>query len=245
MIMKIREKRIIKYMLLCAFALLMLFAMSSAVFADEATTGAEIPKDAESYTLTYPDGTVITENEQGEPLTYDDVARLMNDENWKLMASGLVSDENGEVPLPATWEKGTIKIIETKVPEGYTQGEVSEIIAELEDGIATFVNPKVKDPDPVTPVDPAPTDPSEPSKPSVDPTPTKPDTPSPTPTKTTPDTPTPTPTKTTNPPAAKTGDTSDIVLWTGVLGLAMASACTLISRRSRKEGTSKVAWYNR
>ena len=37
------------------------------VFADEATTGEEIPKDAESYTLTYPDGTVITENEQGEP----------------------------------------------------------------------------------------------------------------------------------------------------------------------------------
>lgn len=163
------------------FTMALIIASSAPVFADEAATGAEIPKDAESYTLTYPDGTVITENEQGEPLTYDDVVRLMNDENWRLMARGLVSDENGEIPLPATWEKGTIKIIETKVPEGYTQGEVSEIIAELEDGIATFVNPKVKDPT----------------------------------------------------PAAKTGDTSDIVLWTGVLGLAMASAWTLRAHKDR------------
>lgn len=194
-----KKVSITKYILFVTLALTLLVATSITVFADEAGSEAEIPTEGVTYTLTYPDGSVITENESGEPLTYDDVTRLMKEENWKLLASGLVSDENGEAALPATWEKGTIKIIETKVPEGYTQGEVSEVIAELENGTATLINPKIKDPEPS--VEPKPSDPVEPSKPSVDPTPT-------------------TPAEPTEPVAAKTGDSNDILPWIGILMLA-------------------------
>lgn len=65
----LKSFRIITIILVGALVIMMALVIASAapVFADEAATGADIPKDAESYTLTYPDGTVITENEQGEP----------------------------------------------------------------------------------------------------------------------------------------------------------------------------------
>lgn len=107
-----------------------------------ATENEEIPKEGVTYTLTYPDGTVITENESGQPLTYDDVMEAMEIENWKLLGDGYTSDENGKAVLPADWADGTIRLIETKVPAGYTQGEQSEKTAELKDGSTKFVNPK-------------------------------------------------------------------------------------------------------
>ena len=64
------------------------------------------------------------------------------------MASGLVSDADGKVELKAAWKEGTIRIVETKVPAGYTQGDESEKTAKLQDGTVEFVNPKEKDPKP-------------------------------------------------------------------------------------------------
>ena len=101
----------------------------------------EIPPDAETYTLTYPDGSTYTTND------YQEVQRLLKEENWKKMATGLTSDKNGNVELPAEWTTGTIKIVEAKVPAGYTQGDKQKIV-KLEDKETTFVNPKVKPPVP-------------------------------------------------------------------------------------------------
>lgn len=121
--------------------LALIFTMGCvAVFAED-----EIPKTDVTYTLTYPDGTTVTQNEKGSALTYDDVQKLLKTENWRKMATGLVSGADGKVNLDPSWTKGTIRIVETKVPAGYTQGEESEKTAKLEDGSTTFVNPREDD----------------------------------------------------------------------------------------------------
>ena len=121
---------------------------------------SNIPESGVKYTLTYPDGTAVTTNEDGDPLTYQDVEEALKEENWLLLLSDLKSDAEGRVELPAEWDiNGTIKIVETKVPEGYTEGDVKEQTVLLEEGTAIFVNPK--DPDPVNP-DPEKPDPDKP-----------------------------------------------------------------------------------
>lgn len=121
--------------------LALMFTMGcAAVFAED-----EIPKTGVTYTLTYPDGTTVTQNEKGSALTYDDVQKLLKTENWRKMATGLVSGADGKVNLDPSWTKGTIRIVETKVPAGYMQGEESEKTAKLEDGSTTFVNPREDD----------------------------------------------------------------------------------------------------
>lgn len=116
-------------------------SLNAAAFAQD----KEIPKDGVSYTLTYPDGTAVTEKD-GKPLTYDDVSEALKEENWKLLLTGQVSDANGKVGFPASWkQEGAIKIIETKVPAGYTQGSSKELVTDLKEKSATFLNPKVKE----------------------------------------------------------------------------------------------------
>lgn len=139
-------KRVIKKVSAILLAIVLLWGIglninTMVVFAEEEE---DIPQVGVSYTLTYPDGTVVKEKD-GNPLTYEDVQEALKEENWKLLGSDYISDENGKVNLPASWQKGTIKIIETVVPEGYTQGSESEKIVELEDGSVTFVNPKEKE----------------------------------------------------------------------------------------------------
>ena len=142
-------------------------------FAEET---AEIPKEGVKYKLTYPDGTVVTENEDGEPLTYDDVVRLQKEENWRKIGSGLVTDSEGKIVLPESWKKGMIKIVETQVPEGYTWGSVFQQIADLTLGSVTFINPKVTEPtdptetEPTEPTETKPTEPTETEPTETDPT---------------------------------------------------------------------------
>lgn len=137
-------KRTLAGLLLAMLAIIMaLTAQGMSVYAED-----DIPESGVRYTLTYPDGTVVTENAEGEPLSYNDVQELLKPANWKKMAEGLASDANGKVELDAAWKEGTIRIVETKVPAGYTQGDDSEKTAELEDGTVKFVNPKEKDPEP-------------------------------------------------------------------------------------------------
>ena len=102
----------------------------------------EIPKQGVTYTLTYPDGTTVTENAEKKPLTYGDVIEALKEENWKLLGSDFTSDENGKVNLPTTWTKGTIRIVEKKVPAGYLQGNETEKTVDLKDGDTKFINPK-------------------------------------------------------------------------------------------------------
>ena len=142
--MKMMKKTgITKHILCGALTLMLLFSTGIAAHAAGSASGETVPKDADSYTLTYPDGTVVTENENGEPLTYDDVVRLQKEENWKKIGSGFTSDKNGNAKLPSSWKKGTIKIVETKVPAGYKKGKITEKVVELESGSTTFVNPKI------------------------------------------------------------------------------------------------------
>ncbi|MBQ6623486.1 MAG: InlB B-repeat-containing protein [Mogibacterium sp.] len=141
-------KRTLAGLLLAMLAIIMaLTAQGMSVYAED-----DIPESGVRYTLTYPDGTVVTENAEGEPLSYNDVQELLKPAGWKKMASGLVSDADGKVELNAAWKEGTIRIVETKVPAGYTQGDESEKTAELEDDSVEFVNPKEKEPEP-TPSD--------------------------------------------------------------------------------------------
>lgn len=101
-----------------------------------------IPKEGVLYTLTYPDGTRITSNEEGAPLEYADVTNALKEENWILLGSGFRSDANGKATLPAAWTEGTIRIVETKVPEGYTRGTESEKVTDLKAGSVKFINPR-------------------------------------------------------------------------------------------------------
>lgn len=104
----------------------------------------DIPETGVSYTLTYPDGTVVKEKD-GKPLTYNDVKEALKEDSWKLLSSDQKSDADGIINLPATWKaEGVIKIIETKVPAGYKQGAISEKVVDLKEKSATFVNPKEK-----------------------------------------------------------------------------------------------------
>lgn len=148
--MKMMKKvRMTNGILVSVLALTLLFAAGITAFAaGTASDEKSIPEDAESYTLTYPDGTVVTKNENGEPLTYADVTRLLKEENWKEMAMGLTSDEKGNVILDPQWEKGTIKIVETGVPEGYLKGGETEKVVDLAEGNTTFVNPRKPQPEP-------------------------------------------------------------------------------------------------
>ena len=139
------------------FAMCFLFVSPQVASAEEGGIAGDIPQENATYTLTYPDGTVVTENEDGTPLTYEDVLRLQQTENWKLLGSGFTTDKNGEAELPAEWSEGTVRIVETKVPAGYTKGDETEKIVELADGETTFVNPKEKTPDPATPESKTPT----------------------------------------------------------------------------------------
>lgn len=130
-------KKIYKYKNYLLTILLSLLVFLVPVYAED----EEIPPDAETYTLTYPDGSTYTTTD------YQEVQRLLKEENWKKIGSGFTSDKNGNVELPAGWTSGTIKIVETKVPSGYTQGDKQKIV-KLEDKETTFVNPKSKPPVP-------------------------------------------------------------------------------------------------
>ena len=174
--MKMMKKvRMTNGILVSVLALTLLFAAGITAFAaGTASDEKSIPEDAESYTLTYPDGTVVTKNENGEPLTYADVTRLLKEENWKEMAMGLTSDEKGNVILDPQWEKGTIKIVETGVPEGYLKGGETEKVVDLAEGNTTFVNPRKPqpEPDPQPSEDPPAPDSGEP-QPEPDPQPSE------------------------------------------------------------------------
>ena len=100
-----------------------------------------IPSEGVVYTVTYPDGSIVTENEAGKPLGYQDVLRLLQEENWKHMGS-YTTDKNGEILLPAAWREGRLRILESKAPEGYLMGEVKEKTVDLKEGSILFVNPR-------------------------------------------------------------------------------------------------------
>lgn len=94
-----------------------------------------------TYTLTYPDGSVVTTTDKAE-------AEQLEGE-WKLLYSG-ETDADGNIVLEGWAESGEIKVVETEVPEGYT-AETTETITDLANGSVTIVNTKVTEPDPGKP----------------------------------------------------------------------------------------------
>ncbi|MBQ6476703.1 MAG: hypothetical protein IJJ34_10945 [Clostridia bacterium] len=85
------------------------------------------------FTLTYPDGTVVTTDDEEE-------AQRLADE-WKLLYTG-TTDDKGEITLEGWAQEGQILIRETEVPSGY-KAETTETTADLKDGEVTIVNQKI------------------------------------------------------------------------------------------------------
>ncbi len=85
------------------------------------------------FTLTYPDGTVVTTDDEEE-------AKRLADE-WKLLYTG-TTDDKGEIALEGWAQEGQILIRETEVPSGY-KAETTETTADLKDGEVTIVNQKI------------------------------------------------------------------------------------------------------
>ena len=115
------------------FAMGFLIVLSGHAYAapDEGT-----PKDAQNYTLTWPDGTSKTYE------TYDDM--LADYDTYKLLAENLETDDQGNIVLPDKWqESGEIRIEEIEFPKGYTGDKYTDV--NLSDGGATIVNEKVPD----------------------------------------------------------------------------------------------------
>ena len=85
------------------------------------------------FTLTYPDGTVVTTDDEEE-------AQRLADE-WKLLYTG-TTDDKGEITLEGWAQEGQILIRETEVPSGY-KAETTETTTDLKDGEVTIVNQKI------------------------------------------------------------------------------------------------------
>lgn len=180
--------------IICVFLLLLGFISLNAE--GETTTEPEV-----TITLTYPDGST--------EIVHSIEEAKAKQEEWKLLYEG-ETDEEGLIILPEWAEEGEIKIVETKIPEGYT-AETTETIVELSEKEAEIINNKVEPtptptPTPTPQVTPTPT---PETTPEPSPTPVFKATPTPeiTPTPTTPtSTPTPQPTKTV--PVPNTDDDS-------------------------------------
>ena len=90
------------------------------------------------YTLTYPDGSVVTTRDEAE-------AKRLEGE-WKLLYSGK-TDAEGKIVLSGWAESGTIKIVEKAIPEGYSATTTTHE-TDLSSGKITIINKRVK---PTTP----------------------------------------------------------------------------------------------
>ncbi|MBQ7146227.1 MAG: LPXTG cell wall anchor domain-containing protein [Lachnospiraceae bacterium] len=131
-------------MLLLALVLALALGSRPAKALETAAAGQgqeAIPSEGVVYTVTYPDGSIVTENEAGEPLGYQDVLRLLQPENWKHMGS-FATDKEGEILLPAAWSEGRLRILESRAPEGYLMGKEKEKTVDLKEGSVLFINPR-------------------------------------------------------------------------------------------------------
>ncbi len=219
-------------------ALAMSILTASVLTAPALAAEEDIPKTGVVYTLTYPDGHTVTKNDKGDPLSYEDVTKALQEDNWRLLGSDYTSDKNGRVELPASWEKGTIRIVETKVPDGYKKDSAAGQTAELSKGSVKIVNQK---------------DPKEEPGEDTEPTPEEPETPTPsTPTSSTPTPSAPTSGTPAAPaalnaqepaapasqdPAHRTGDTSHMAVWPVIL-LASAASLVFLVKKRRHSGSA-------
>ena len=73
----------------------------------------DIPEDAVSYTIIWPDGSNETFTD------YKDAIKTYEDDNEKLLDT-FTTDEQGKIILKGYADSGTIILYEKVVPEGYT-----------------------------------------------------------------------------------------------------------------------------
>ena len=69
-------------------ALAMSILTASVLTAPALAAEEDIPKTGVVYTLTYPDGHTVTKNDKGDPLSYEDVTKALQEDNWRLLGSG-------------------------------------------------------------------------------------------------------------------------------------------------------------
>ena len=113
--------------------LVLLMSLGATAFAAETDTASETV-----YTLTYPDGSVVTTTDEAEAKRLEDT--------WKLLYSGK-TDAEGKIILSDWAESGTIRIVEKQIPAGYTAITTTHE-TDLSSGKITIINKRVR---PTTP----------------------------------------------------------------------------------------------
>ena len=120
-----------------AVGLVLLLTISGSAWAAETKTGDPA---GTVYTLTYPDGSVVTTTDEAE-------AKKLEGE-WKLLYTGK-TDADGKIVLPGWAESGPIKIVEKEVPAGYT-ADTTTHETDLSKGKITIINKRKKPDTPKT-----------------------------------------------------------------------------------------------
>ena len=108
-------------------SLVFLLLAAGAAFAEETA-------EETVYTLTYPDGSVVTTTDEAE-------AKKLESE-WKLLYTGK-TDAEGKIVLSGWAESGTIKIVEKAIPAGYSATTTTHE-TDLSSGKITIINKRTK-----------------------------------------------------------------------------------------------------
>ena len=115
-------------------AVISVMAMTAVSFGAEVDENG-VPKEGVTYTLTYPDGTVIKTDD------YEEAKRL--EATWQKIYESK-TDKDGKITLEDWKKNGQVKIVEKEVPAGYT-ADTTETIVDLSDGSVDIVNQKVEE----------------------------------------------------------------------------------------------------
>lgn len=121
-----------KRMIMSAAAALLALCLVLAPAAPALAAGEDAAEAEKTYVLTYPNGEVVKTADKAE------AEKLAGE--WKLLYTG-TTDEEGNIVLKDWAEKGEIRIVENKIPDGYT-AEKTETVVDLSAGSVTIVNKK-------------------------------------------------------------------------------------------------------
>lgn len=127
-----KKKNMLKKFLMlpaAVFCGVAVFTGAGAVYASDSPFD-DIPEDAASYTLVWPDGSDETFTDRQEAINAY--------ENEKLLGT-YTTDEEGLISLKGYAGEGSVRLYEAVVPEGYTAAEQSTK-AELSEGSITVIN---------------------------------------------------------------------------------------------------------
>ena len=128
------NKNIYRIPITVLLASLFALALTAVSFGAEVDENG-VPKEGVTYTLTYPDGTVVKTQD------YEEAKRL--EATWQKIYESK-TDKEGKITLEDWKKNGQVKIVEKEVPAGYT-ADSTETIVDLSEGSVDIVNKKVEE----------------------------------------------------------------------------------------------------